>query len=721
MPKIDVGITTDDLINVMGNVTSPFVVLSELVKNGVDANSKAVTIKINTEDNSIMIRDNGDGFYIEDIEDLGRVASSRKKRSNKLRNNEGQMLLGSKGLAIFSVFSLGDYITIKTKNKVDECYLIEWDKNSTSPNYELIQDRDFSYGSEIIISNIDKEDMLLLQSNKELQKFKHISLASYKKNLTLPKVVVTKDNKRVDLDVNNLEEFEDEFENKVTFKYNSETNSLTLKYITKDKRISDKEVTFDLNNEIDAKKRINEEYHFKPDNLAFEDYITGGLIEQKNIEVPNFEGVWYVKTNRKTAKMNDFGFGVKLFVNNFALYNFLNENYDWLNLADINGNKRTNSFKKHNVYGYLNFPNFNDIEQGLKISNERGGFIENVHYYKFFEILYLFVLFPVINIDVAIRNNKIKQPIATNTGLGNTTQVGKKTGTKAGPITGTSIGRRKGTETGAKVGTEKGVENKNLIKTESILKVKRLKLESGEQIYLKDSTIINTGDLNLNEIKIVPQRQMKINQDNVFLGNNEAGNYYINYFLDDIKETLHIEVSKRKIKGEELNLPNFFDTSNHFIGDIDLSEINDLVKQLYGLEYDEKYLLYVISFRAILEDLTKKYLNKQGKPLSGNFKNNMINMLLDIQEVLKTNKNDPLKDEKVIIMQKFKGYDALNNFIIGVNVKFNNENYDKFLHSLTHNPAKIHRDLALEIANDLILPLYKLEKLLTEKGIIPSI
>ncbi|MCY8999247.1 hypothetical protein P8840_11875, partial [Bacillus spizizenii] len=267
-----------------------------------------------------------------------------------------------------------------------------------------------------------------------------------------------------------------------------------------------------------------------------------------------------------------------------------------------------------------------------------------------------------------------------------------------------------------------GPESESETNKSVILKVNTLKIEAGIQVYLKDPTIINCKKVDFGELKIIPERQeFKIDKDDVFLGNNVAGNYKINYFLNDIKETLLIKVKKRKVTGIESVSREFFKDSNHFIGNVDLSGINDIVKQLYDLEYNDKYLLYVISFRAILEDLTKEYLNKQRITLSGNLKDNIISMLLDLQEVLKTSKKDPLKDEKLSIKQKFKGHDALNNFIIGVKVKFNNENYDKFLHSLTHNPTMIHRDLALEIANDLILPLYTLDKLLTEKRIIPSL
>ncbi|MEC1549817.1 procyclic acidic repetitive family protein, partial [Bacillus rugosus] len=291
-----------------------------------------------------------------------------------------------------------------------------------------------------------------------------------------------------------------------------------------------------------------------------------------------------------------------------------------------------------------------------------------------------------------------------------------------GPESEPEDGPKSEPEDGPKSEPEDGPKSEPETNKSVILKVNTLKIEAGIQVYLKDPTIINCKKVDFDELKIIPERQeFKIDKDDVFLGNNAAGNYQINYFLNDIKETLLIKVKKRKVTGIESVSREFFKDSNHFVGNVDLSEINDIVKQLYDLEYNDKYLLYVISFRAILEDLTKEYLNKQRITLSGNLKDNIISMLLDLQEVLKTSKKDPLKDEKLSIKQKFKGHDALNNFIIGVNVKFNNENYDKFLHSLTHNPAMIHRDLALEIANDLILPLYTLDKLLTEKRIIPSL
>ncbi|MCG7410905.1 hypothetical protein MH117_26340, partial [Paenibacillus sp. ACRRX] len=96
---------------------------------------------------------------------------------------------------------------------------------------------------------------------------------------------------------------------------------------------------------------------------------------------------------------------IRLYINNFALYNYLDTNNDWLQLTNISQNKKYTNFMQHNVYGYLNFPDFNDLDEGLKISNERGGFIENVYFNKFMDVLYTFVLLTTIGIDMAQKND----------------------------------------------------------------------------------------------------------------------------------------------------------------------------------------------------------------------------------------------------------------------------------------------------------------------------
>ncbi|EGP8451980.1 hypothetical protein I0Q27_002319, partial [Listeria monocytogenes] len=178
-------------------------------------------------------------------------------------------------------------------------------------------------------------------------------------------------------------------------------------------------------------------------------------------------------------------------------------------------------------------------------------------------------------------------------------------------------------------------------------------------------------------------------------------------------------INERKIiKGKKSE--SFFKDSNHFNGEINLSDISELVFQLDGLKYSEKNLLYIISFRAILESTIKNYISKRPTlELSNSFKDNVlvaIDDLLIITEI--KGKKDSLKEKKTAIHKKFKGRDQLSSFLTSLKVKFDKEKYDKFFHSLTHNPATIEESLALELANDIILPIHVLVHCLEEADII---
>ncbi|PFN45608.1 hypothetical protein COJ73_27370 [Bacillus cereus] len=684
MMEIQTGIPEEELLDVIGNVASPLVVLSELIKNGVDANANSITINIDSENNMLKIIDDGDGFSNTDVMNLGMATVSYKKREGNIYNENGEMLLGNKGLAIFSAFSLGKKLTIRTKNKLNECFVIDWEKETNNLSYRRADDDDtIIQGTEILIFEIDNNDMLLLTLDKELTKFKHISLKNFKKDIKIPELSLIKDGKHIDLEVPNIETFKEDFDAKVVFNYDEHTKLLTYKFVTTDMRVYPGEVVFELKEISDIRKKVEEVYSFKTIKLSFDEYTMDDLITRDEITIPSFNGAWYMKANKKNEKMKKFNYGIRMYVNNFALYNYLNPHNDWLDLTYISGNKKFNNFKKHNVYGYVNFSGFNELKEGMKISNERGGFNENIYFRKFTDVIYSIVLYTSINIDVAQKNNSF---INSKNLLLDSKES-------------------KGTDA-------KKVEES---RQEKILRKKNIVVESGENIYLKDLKYIFVDKKN--DLKVHPLNKAIVDND-IFLGTNDPGQYSILYCIGEIKEILSIKVKERRVVGNKIQQNDFFKNSKHFIGDIDLSDINDLVKQLFGLPYDQKYLLYVISFRAILEDMVKNYLIKRGINFSGNFKDNMNSMLVDLEFILKVSKGDHLKDQKVRIKEKFKGHDALNNFLIGINVKFSQDSYDKFLHSLTHNPSKINEDLALEIANDVILPLYMLIKLLKDENVI---
>lgn len=162
MPEITMELPKKEFVNIIGNVTSPFVVLSELIKNGIDANAKSITLFISTDNNSVSIVDNGDGFSEEDIKNLATAAVSRKKREEYVYNQHGQMLLGSKGLAIFSVFSIGKGLQIVTRNKKGACFEVNWENGVENPEYHTVDEVDFEYGTEVKIFGIADDVMTLL-------------------------------------------------------------------------------------------------------------------------------------------------------------------------------------------------------------------------------------------------------------------------------------------------------------------------------------------------------------------------------------------------------------------------------------------------------------------------------------------------------------------------------------------------------------------------------
>lgn len=252
MNSVEIRMEEEKVVEVIGNVASPFVVLSELIKNGVDANAKSVTVHIDTLKKTVKVIDNGDGFTLDDILSIGNIASSSKKRDDYLYNKNGEMLLGSKGLAFYSMFSLGDKIEVKSLNAQGQKYYVEWLKGEKRYYYTQVDDENYTFGTEILISGVEEDNILLLGSEKELSKFKHISLYNFQEKPTVPKVIVIKDGVRFDLDVENINDFKEEFNSVVSFSYEHLTNTLKYKYDVDDTRVKNTELAIEIGNLVNV-------------------------------------------------------------------------------------------------------------------------------------------------------------------------------------------------------------------------------------------------------------------------------------------------------------------------------------------------------------------------------------------------------------------------------------------------------------------------------------
>ena len=101
------------------NITSPAVLVKELIENAIDA--QATSIEINLSPNTvdkIQVRDNGRGINIDDHEKLGRRAHTSKLRAFSELHQRSFQTLGFRGEALASANTIGT-VTITTRTAED--------------------------------------------------------------------------------------------------------------------------------------------------------------------------------------------------------------------------------------------------------------------------------------------------------------------------------------------------------------------------------------------------------------------------------------------------------------------------------------------------------------------------------------------------------------------------------------------------------------------------
>jgi HSP90 family molecular chaperone len=136
------------------------IAILELVKNSFDADAKKVEVEyFNLKSNDdkttnsytkltsrLIIKDNGLGMSLEDINDKWlNIAYSEKKSNNRQHN---RMMAGAKGVGRFSCDRLGEYLNLYTKKQNSSDYLllkIDWKEFELDDNTKEIQSIDLDY------------------------------------------------------------------------------------------------------------------------------------------------------------------------------------------------------------------------------------------------------------------------------------------------------------------------------------------------------------------------------------------------------------------------------------------------------------------------------------------------------------------------------------------------------------------------------------------------
>lgn len=409
----DVSIAEGQLEKLLAVAFAPVVALTELIKNSSDAcinKNDMISIYIDTSQYTIKIKDNGSGFSRTDIESLATIGVSAKMIGNNVLSAIGEPYAGSKGLGFLTAFNLCDRLEVNTYSQQDICgYKILWVKGASKISYS--ENTSEQAGTEITLFGVKKETIFLLTHHSELIKLYLSSITYYTENGSLPKIELYKDGVRLvltprdkveSLYAKNKKKINKKgyFIAKGSFKYfddklvlSYEDNDLNLFNFTDEKL----DLT-DFDNLFDFTRR--NKLHIARLRRWFDEFIELGE------PVDDFEGVYYVWRDKKDTSAEYPPYGIRIYVNNYGLYNYLDKDNDWLQHSVISQNVKFTNYKQKNTYGYVNFKHFNEGSSKLVISQERNDFSGNLARMKFMHIMKNFISGIFSQIDITIKNYK---------------------------------------------------------------------------------------------------------------------------------------------------------------------------------------------------------------------------------------------------------------------------------------------------------------------------
>ncbi|GAA0381464.1 ATP-binding protein [Bacillus horti] len=402
MVEMDIKIPYQKQLEVISEVASPLVVITELIKNAFDECAKEITVEIDTVNNEIEIIDTGYGFSEESIKMLAEPGQSYKKRNNRNLNAHNKVFAGSMGIGLFSIFSIADRFEIITKGEDGE-FIIFGDPEKIS--YDRVFDR-IEEGTKVSLINVGKSDIKVLIEDIKMDKLKHISLCNYNKEYYLFELNVKVDGITQDLTSPFVEDLYNSdtcnFKSKIEFSYNKIKRELTYQYIRKNETIiNSKPVVIKFDRDFEIGDLLLNHYSIKRVERK-EDFM---FLPLEANTVSDFEGAFYIREGNKGFKeVSKFGPAVRMYVNGFGMYNYLEREKDWLKLSYLTANVKNSGIKPNNTIGYIAFNHFIEPDEELKISKERSHFYDKTPYRTFYEMVYNVVTLLTFNIDVAARN-----------------------------------------------------------------------------------------------------------------------------------------------------------------------------------------------------------------------------------------------------------------------------------------------------------------------------
>lgn len=419
MAEVFANIQAGRYEDVLAAVQSPIIALTELVKNASDScinKDDPIIININTAQKSLTITDSGEGMSKDELIHLGEAGYSTKMVGGNIHSPIGNPLSGSKGLGLLTAFFIADTLEIETYSSKDKkSYYLIWKKGDQK--YTYIEVNSIFQGTTISLKNIEPEKLQMILLTEEKIKLFMASIRFFTDSERLP---------RINLIVDGLEEsFYPSEPLESFYKRNKGSNSgfiAKANFQYKDNKIilsyednasnfytfSEKTIDIRDKGSVDAFireirapekgvapiKSICDSDVFKPEYFA--------------IKVPAFSGVMYTWRNRKNDDTEQWPVGVRIYINNYSLYRYLDKENDWLNLSEVSQNVKATNYKLKNTYGYLDITDYNEHNEQLKISKERNDFVDSMSQRKFMHIMRDIVVGVFSRIDIAVKNPPIQ-------------------------------------------------------------------------------------------------------------------------------------------------------------------------------------------------------------------------------------------------------------------------------------------------------------------------
>ena len=604
MAKEKLKMDSAQIAQIMGTVGSPLIVISELLKNAVDASAENIDIYYDFDSNSIIVENDYKGFTFEEIQNLSQPGISAKKRGENLTNERGMFLTGSKGLGLLSVFLLCDKAEIVTSPADHSVHKITLDKKTGTIEHLSLKQKSPKEYTRVVLRDVSNEIISFLSSEAEVRKLRHICTSLYKGGeVPFPQMQLHIIDQQLDSrhSINFTCDFPQMLYD-VTFAYSKKTNVLCFRCNSPNKQITNNEITLtdfklsDLQAIMLEKYGIKETIPTRTNDLFLSDFSS----------VPTFEGrILVYEKNLAGAQLKTYGAGVNIYVNEFALYNYLAEENDWLGLADYSQRKKVTRLKPHNVFGYVNFPEFDEHEEILRISNERADFIQDLTFSKVMYLLKGVIMFMILNIDVADKNPKYKS-------RGRQSETDTDTIPHSGDDTNTTGDSEQG---------EKGIAGRS-------------------------------GNTSGDNAAVSSTSGTKTKADSISGAYEPSGNY-------SPKKLTQKSLVFTKTEGQVID---------SLVGQDDLSnKIHDLVFELYKLDLQVHRHAIAYLFRALLESSTK-YLSRRQAKVQFNEKaleTSIVNALNYFGDQSKANKqlqNKIIRTWRDAVTQR-KLIDTLNQYI----------------------------------------------------------